>query len=83
GLNVPIVVIFQWAIAGTDTMCMSLYSIEIFYESIQNEQYFQVGSFKKPIGMNGGLVVSFLYELSDDELLKLPALFVEVDYVKV
>ncbi|WP_243517632.1 MULTISPECIES: ribosome maturation factor RimM [unclassified Candidatus Cardinium] len=76
-------VTLKCAIAGTDTMCMSLYSIETFYETIQDEQYFQVGSFKKPIGINGGLVVSFLYELNDAELLKLPALFVEVDYVKV
>lgn len=62
---------------------MSLYPIELFYESIQNEQYFQIGSFKKPIGMDGGLIASFLYPLSCDELMKLPALFVEMDYIKV
>ena len=62
---------------------MSLYPLDIFYQSIQNQQYFQVGAFKKPIGTDGGVVASFLYELNDTELLQLPALFVEVDSVKV
>ncbi|CAH2559707.1 hypothetical protein [Cardinium endosymbiont of Oedothorax gibbosus] len=62
---------------------MALYPIELFYESIQNEQYFQIGAFKKPIGMEGGLVASFLYPLDHAELLKLPALFVEIDHAKV
>lgn len=62
---------------------MSLYPIELFYASIQNEQYFQIGSFKKPIGTNGGLVAAFLYPLNPAELIKLPALFVEIAYVKV
>ncbi len=62
---------------------MSLYPVQIFYESIQNEQYFQIGAFKKPIGMDGGLMASFLYDLNHDELAKLPALFVEIDHTKV
>ncbi|MEF2229150.1 MAG: hypothetical protein V3581_03905 [Candidatus Cardinium sp.] len=62
---------------------MSLYPIELFYASIQDEQYFQIGSFKKPIGINGGLIASFLYPLSSAELVRLPALFVEIDHSKV
>ena len=33
--------------------------------------------------MDGGLMVSFLYPLDHAELVQLPALFVEIDYVKV
>ncbi|TSJ80541.1 MAG: hypothetical protein NMK33_03575 [Candidatus Cardinium sp.] len=62
---------------------MSLYPIALFYDSIQNEQYFQIGSFKKPIGIDGGLVASFLYPFNHTELVKLPALFVEIDAIKV
>ncbi|WP_419241887.1 hypothetical protein [Cardinium endosymbiont of Nabis limbatus] len=62
---------------------MSLYPIQLFYESIQNEQYFQIGSFKKPIGLDGGLVASFLDPFSHTEWAKLPALFVEINYIKV
>ncbi|WP_342265610.1 hypothetical protein [Cardinium endosymbiont of Philonthus spinipes] len=62
---------------------MSLYPIELFYQSIQNEQYFKIGSFKKPTGTEGGLVASFVYPLDHTELMKLPALFVEIDHVKV
>lgn len=62
---------------------MSIYPIEIFYAAIQDEQYFKVGSFKKPIGIDGALIASFLYPFNAAELVRLPALFVEIDYVKV
>ncbi|MGI2261824.1 ribosome maturation factor RimM [Candidatus Cardinium hertigii] len=61
---------------------MSLYPIELFYEAIQKEEYFQIGTFKKPIGKDGGLVALFV-AYSPAELAKLPALFVEIDNEKV
>lgn len=62
---------------------MSLLPIKLFYESIKEEQYFHIGSFGKPIGINGEIVAKFLYELDDHALAKLPALFVEIDYIKI
>lgn len=41
-----------------------------------------MGSFKEPIGTDSGLVAS-LYPLNYAELVKLPALFVEIDHAKV
>ncbi|MGI2299651.1 ribosome maturation factor RimM [Candidatus Cardinium hertigii] len=61
---------------------MSLYPIELFYEAIQKEEYFQIGAFKKPIGNDGGLVAYFV-AYNPAKLAKLPALFVEIDRVKV
>jgi len=61
---------------------MSLYPIELFYEAIQKEEYFQIGAFKKPIGNDGGLVAYFVAD-NPAELAKMPALFVEIDKVKV
>lgn len=62
---------------------MLLYPMKIFYESIKEEQYFQIGLLKKTNDINGAMVVSFLYEVDDAELVKLPVLFVEVDHIKV
>ncbi|ROT46947.1 hypothetical protein EDM02_05210 [Candidatus Cardinium hertigii] len=62
---------------------MPLYPMELFYEAIQKEQYFPVGTFKKPNGINGGITALFLYKIDEAELVKLPALFVEIDNIKV
>ncbi|WP_339044240.1 hypothetical protein [Cardinium endosymbiont of Tipula unca] len=62
---------------------MSLFPIKLFYESIKETQYFHIGSFGKPIGVNGEIIAKFLYELDDHALAKLPALFVEIDYIKI
>ncbi|MGI2257416.1 ribosome maturation factor RimM [Candidatus Cardinium hertigii] len=61
---------------------MSLYPIELFYEAIQKEEYFQIGTFKKPIGKDGRLVAYFVAH-NPAELAKLPALFVAIDGEKV
>lgn len=58
-------------------------SLELFYESIQNGEYFHIGSFKKPIGLDGGILALFIEELDNEILLNIPALFVSIDHVKV
>ncbi|TDG95487.1 ribosome maturation factor RimM [Cardinium endosymbiont of Culicoides punctatus] len=62
---------------------MSLFSIQLFYDSIQRDQYFHIGSFGKPIGINGEIIAKFLYELDESVLKKLPAFFVEREQIKV
>lgn len=61
---------------------MSRYPLSLFYKAIQEEDYFSVGSFRKPHG-NSGAIVACFPDLDDTVLLKLPGLFVEMDHIKV
>ncbi|AWN81765.1 MAG: hypothetical protein NQ127_01520 [Candidatus Cardinium sp.] len=58
-------------------------AIELFYTAIQEEKYFHTGFLRKPTGINGEILATWLYPLADKVLLQLPALFVERNHVKV
>ena len=59
------------------------FNIDYFHRAIQDDQYVYIGRVKKPAGKNGAFLMHPAEDLVREQVVRLPAIFVEQCYTKV